>query len=89
MRFTIIIIISHHFDGTIDHTISVCPVLAKEQYTKRHDRLSAQLHFNICKETGVQLDNKHSFEHVPKSVETSRGRKATILWNQQVQDHPH
>jgi len=31
----------------------------------------AQLHFNICKETGVKLDNKHWYDHVPKSVETS------------------
>ena len=35
--------------------------------------------------TGVQLDKKHWYEHVPKSVETSQGGKATILWNQQVQ----
>jgi hypothetical protein len=33
----------------------------------------------------VQLDQKHWYEHVPKSVETSRGVKVTILWNQQVQ----
>ena len=67
--------------------ISACPILAKEQYTKRHDRVCAQLHFNIliCKETGVQLDKKHSYEHVPKSAETSQGGKVTILWNQQVQ----
>jgi len=46
----------------------------------------AQLHFNICKETGLQLGKKkHWNEHVPKSVETSQGGKLTILWNQQVQ----
>jgi len=28
---------------------------------------------------------KHWYEHVPKSVETSQGRKVTLLWNQQVQ----
>ena len=28
------------------------------QYIKRHDRVCAPLHFNICKETGVQLDKK-------------------------------
>jgi len=43
----------------------------------------AQLHFNICKETGVQLDKKQWYEHVPKSVETSQGGKVTRLWNQQ------
>ena len=44
------------FDETVDHIISACAILAKEQYIKRHDRVCAQLHFNICKETGVQLD---------------------------------
>jgi hypothetical protein len=52
---------------------------------RRHDRVSAQLHFNICKEIVVQLDKKHWYEHVPKSVEINQGWKVTILWNQQVQ----
>ena len=73
------------FDETIDHIISACPILAKEQYTKRHDRLCAQLHFNICKETGVKLDKRHWYEHVPKSVETSQEGKVIILWNQKLQ----
>jgi hypothetical protein len=66
------------FDEIIDHIISADPILAKEQYIKRHDRVSAQLHFNICKETWVQLDKKHWYEHVPKSVETSKGGKAVV-----------
>jgi hypothetical protein len=70
---------------TIDHIISACSVLAKEQYGKRHDKVSAQIHFNICKEIGVQLDKKHWYEHVPKSVVTNKGGKVTILWNQQMQ----
>ena len=56
------------------------PILAKERYTKRNDRVCAQLHFNICKETGVQLNKKHWHEHAPKSVETSKGGKVTILY---------
>jgi len=47
---------------------------------------------NVCtttlqhmQETGVQLDKKHWYEHVPKSVETSQACKVTILWNQQIQ----
>ena len=31
--------------------------------------------FNVSRETGVQLDKKHWYEHVPKSVETSQGGK--------------
>ena len=72
-------------DETIDHIISTCRILAKEQYVKRHDKVSAQIHFNICKEIWVQLDKKHWYEHVPKSVVTNQGGKVTILWNQQVQ----
>jgi hypothetical protein len=71
-------------DETIDHIISACPVLAKEQYVKRHDRVSAQIQFNICKEIGMQLDKKHWYERVPKSVVTTQGGKLTILWNKQV-----
>jgi len=52
---------------------------------KGHNRVCAQLHFNIYKETGVQLDKKHWYEHVPKSVETSQEGKVTILRNQQIQ----
>ena len=44
------------FDDTTDHIISARPILANKRYIKRHDRVCAQLHFNICKETGVQLD---------------------------------
>ena len=67
--------ICQQFDETLDHIISACPIMAKEQYIKRHDKVCSQLHFNICKETGVQLDKKHWNEHVPKSVETSHGDK--------------
>jgi len=48
-------------------------------------KTAIQIHFNICKEIGVQLDKKHWNKHVPKSVVTNQGGKVTILWNQQVQ----
>jgi len=71
-------------DEKIDHIISASPILAKEQYVKRHEKVSAQIHFNICKKRGLQLDKKHWYEHVPKSVVTNQEGKVTILWNQQV-----
>jgi hypothetical protein len=75
----------HQFEETADHIMSACPILAKEQYIKRHDRVCAQLHSNICKELGVNVDNELWYEHVPTSVETSQVGKITIVWNQQVQ----
>ena len=47
--------------------------------------MCAQVHFNIRNETAAQLDKKHWYEHVPKSVETFQGGKVAILWNQQTQ----
>jgi len=43
------------FDETVEHIISSFPILAKEQYIKRHDIVCAELHFNICKEIGVKI----------------------------------
>jgi len=59
--------------------------LAEQQHIKRHDRVCAELHFNICKEIGVKLDNVHWYQRVPKLVERSPEGKVTILRNQQVQ----
>jgi hypothetical protein len=49
-----------------------------------NNRMCAHLHFNICNETGVKLDNKHWYVYVPKSVETSHEGKVTTLWKEQV-----
>jgi hypothetical protein len=54
------------FDETIYCITSACPIQAKEQYVKKHDGMCAELHFYICKEIGVQLDNECLYVHVPK-----------------------
>jgi hypothetical protein len=58
MMMMMMMMISHQFEETVDHIILACPILAKEQYIKRHDRVCTQQHFNICKEIGVKLDSK-------------------------------
>ena len=47
--------------------------------------MCAQLHFNMCKEIWVKLDNEHWYQNVPKSVEISVECKVTILRNENVQ----
>ena len=47
--------------------------------------MCVQKYFNVCKETGEQLDKKHWYEHLPNSIVTNQESKVTILWNQQVQ----
>jgi len=55
------------FDETVEHIISASPILTKEQYIKRRDRVCVQIYFNIRKEIGVKLDNKYWYNHVSKS----------------------
>ena len=64
--------ICKQFDETVENITSTCSIWAKEEYIKRHDKVYAQLHFNKRKEMGVKLDYEHWYDHVPKSVETSR-----------------
>jgi hypothetical protein len=66
------------------HIITAWPLFAKELYIKRHDKYCAQLHFNLCTEIGVGLENEHWKNHVTDEVETSHIVKVTILWNQEV-----
>ena len=69
----------------MEHIISTCPILAKEQYIKRHGRVCAEVYFNICKEIAVKLDIEHWYDHLRISAKTSHENKVTIFWNQQVQ----
>jgi len=57
MIIIIIILLCKQYDETVEHIISTCLILAKEQYTKRHDTVCAHLHFNKFKERGVKSDN--------------------------------
>jgi len=68
----------------VEHIVTASPILTKEQHIKSHDRVCAQVHFNICKEIGVNLDKEHWYDRVPKSTETSHEVEDTTLRNQQV-----
>ena len=36
-------------EETIDHLTSGCPVLAKNEYLMRHDKVCSHFHYSICK----------------------------------------
>ena len=56
MIIIVIVIIIIIIIKSLQHIISACPVLTKEQYIKRHDEVCAQLHLNISNEG--RSDNK-------------------------------
>jgi len=42
----------------IDHLTSGCPILTKNEYLMRHDKLCTRLHYSICKDLGIETTDK-------------------------------
>ena len=61
-----------------------CPKLApgETEYKKRHDVVGRVIHWEVCKEYGVECSDKW-YEHSPKSVEENEEVK--LLWDFTIQ----
>jgi hypothetical protein len=42
------------YEETINHLTSRCPILAKNEYVIRHDKVCTHLHYTICKTLGIE-----------------------------------
>jgi len=45
-------------EETIDHLTSGCPILAKNEYLMRHDKVCTHFHYSICKALGIETTDK-------------------------------
>jgi len=45
-------------EENIDHLILGCPILAKNEYLMRHDKVCTHLHYSICKALGIETADK-------------------------------
>jgi len=45
-------------EETIDHLASGCPILAKNEYLMRHDKVCTHLHYSICKALSNETTDK-------------------------------
>ena len=70
------------FQETIDHIVAGCPELAKTEYLHRHDKAASYLHWNICKELNINVEEKW-YEHEPQTV--TEKDNITILWDMPIQ----
>ena len=59
---------------------SECPILAKNEYLMRHDKVCSHMHYSICKALDIETTDKW-YTHMPKPV-YEKG-DVTVLWNQQ------
>ena len=41
------------YEETIDHLTSGSPILAKNEYLMRHDKVCTHLHYSVCKALGI------------------------------------
>jgi len=68
-------------EETIDHLTSGCPILAKNKYLMRHDKVCTHLHYSICKVLGTETTEKW-YTLMPKPVYEEGD--VTVLWKQAV-----
>ena len=60
-------------EETVDHLTSGWPILAKNEYLMRHDKVCIHLRYSICKALCTETTNKW-YTHMPKPV-------YEVLWN--------
>ena len=54
-------------EETVDHLTSGWPILAKNEYLMRHDKVCIHLRYSICKALCTETTNKW-YTHMPKPV---------------------
>ena len=70
---------------TLDHILNGCPKLSQTDYKARHDKVSAAIHWSLCKEYGFSCSKKW-YEHRAEKV--LENEEVKLLWDFHVQsDH--
>jgi hypothetical protein len=70
------------YEETIDHQTSGCPILVKNEFVIRHDKVRAHLHCSVCKTLGIEK-TENWCSHTPNPV--YQHEDTTVLWNQGIQ----
>ena len=54
-------------EGTTDHLTSGCPILAKNEYSTKHDKDCTHFHYSVCEALGSKTTDKW-YTHAQASV---------------------
>ncbi|XP_068707858.1 uncharacterized protein [Montipora foliosa] len=73
-------------DETVQHILYSCPKLAQTEYKKRHDVVGRVVHWELCKEYGLECSDKW-YEHSLKSIE--KNEEVKLLWDFQTDREIH
>ena len=67
---------------SVTHIVSLCSVLAGNQYRNRHSKLGKKVHWLLCKKFEIECEDKW-FSHQPEPV--LENDKCKILWDFAIQ----
>jgi hypothetical protein len=56
------------YEKNIEHPTTGCPLLAKNEYVIRHDRVCTHLHFSICKTSDIETTETGTPTYVSRYV---------------------
>ena len=71
----------HRSEEHIGHIIAGCQMLAPTEYTERHNKVAAYIHWKICKNFDVPVTEKY-YLHKPQPVVSIDD--ITLMWDQGV-----
>ena len=77
----------HQLPETVEHIMAGCQALAADKYLDRHNKVAAELHLDICKHYGIEVQAQHWYEHKPDRV--MENDQVTVLWDSQVHTDRH
>ena len=67
-----------HYDETVNHLVSGCPVIGPNEYKNRYDRVVQYIHWKVCQHYKAPY-HKNWYKHKPEPV--VEADSATILWD--------
>ena len=70
------------FDETIDHLVSGCPILAKNEYIERHNKVGQYIHWKVSQWYGLPTADSWYKQQTPPVIENGRSK---ILWDFGIQ----
>ena len=72
-------------DETVRHIVCECPMLPQREYKRRHDWVGRKRHWEVCRKSGFDVNEKW-YKHEPEKVVENDSSK--ILWDFTIQtDH--
>jgi len=75
-------------EETTDHLTSGCPILVKNEYLMRHDKVYAPLHYSICKALGMKMTYIwYTLTPVRESEDVTTNRPDIIIKNKKRNIH--